>query len=552
MTTRTAKHRNNGAAVLEETLPEERALDVQPEEATGEQNGAGNPADERVTRSQQSTQPGTQQFVTFMAGDEVFAADMVPVKEIIRVPDVVRVPLAPAALEGLANLRGKVLPIISLRRLFGFPELAHDDSTRALVVDVGQPLGFVVDRVSSVVGVDANHLEDVGSIRTTVNTEMLSGLIKDVGGHAMIMVLDFARVIEREFSHIAAISKNNAVAGAAQASVQAEEEDSNDELQLVSFDVDGQEYAIAIEDVQEIVQVPEAVIHVPRSDSHVLGVMTLRSRLLPLVNLRSMFALSHRDLDEKSRIVVLTLNGVSVGVVVDAVSEVLRVSKSGVDPLPALLAREGNLAEITSICRLDNGKRMVSIVTARNLFGHSVIKEALSAMNEGEAEDSRQQAKEVDDNLDDDEQVVIFRLDKEEFGAPIASVQEIVRIPEELIRVPQAPSFVEGVINLRGTVLPVIDLRLRLGLEQVERSDRQRIMVFLISDVRTGFIVDQVAEVLRIPKAAIEPAPQLSAEQGMLLSRMANLEKQKRMVQLLDPPHLMKRNELVALAAVTG
>jgi len=238
--------------------------------------------------------------------------------------------------------------------------------------------------------------------------------------------------------------------------------------------------------------------------------------------------------------------------VVDAVSEVLRVSKSGVDPLPALLAREGNLAEITSICRLDNGKRMVSIVTARNLFGHSVIKEALSAMNEGEAEDSRQQAKEVDDNMDDDEQVVIFRLDKEEFGAPIASVQEIVRIPEELIRVPQAPSFVEGVINLRGTVLPVIDLRLRLGLEQVERSDRQRIMVFLISDVRTGFIVDQVAEVLRIPKAAIEPAPQLSAEQGMLLSRMANLEKQKRMVQLLDPPHLMKRNELVALAAVTG
>ena len=552
MTTRTVKHRNNGAAVLEETIPEDRALDIQLDGVAGEVNGGEDPADESATQSQQGKQQGTQQFVTFMAGDEVFAADMVPVKEIIRVPDVVRVPLAPAALEGLANLRGKVLPIISLRRLFGFPELAHDDSTRALVVDVGQPLGFVVDRVSSVVGVDASHLEDVGSIRTTVNTEMLSSLIKDVGGHAMIMVLDFAKVIEREFSHIAAISKNTAVAGAAQATVQSEEEESNDELQLVSFDVDGQEYAIAIEDVQEIVQVPEAVIHVPRSDSHVLGVMTLRSRLLPLVNLRSMFALGHRDLDEKSRIVVLTLNGVSVGVVVDAVSEVLRVSKSGVDPLPALLAREGNLAEITSICRLDNGKRMVSIVTARNLFGHSVIKEALSAMNEDEAEDSQQQAKEVDDNLDDDEQVVIFRLDKEEFGAPIASVQEIVRIPDELIRVPKAPSFVEGVINLRGTVLPVIDLRLRLGLEQVERSDRQRIMVFLISDVRTGFIVDQVAEVLRIPKAAIEPAPQLSAEQGMLLSRMANLEKQKRMVQLLDPPHLMERNELVALAAVTG
>ena len=261
--------------------------------------------------------------------------------------------------------------------------------------------------------------------------------------------------------------------------MQSEEEDLSDELQLVSFDVDGQEYAIAIEDVQEIVQVPEAVIHVPHSDAHVLGVMTLRSRLLPLVSLRAMFALAHRSVDEKSRIVVLTLNGVSVGVVVDAVSEVLRVSKSGVDALPAMLAREGNLAEITSICQLDQGKRLVSIVTARNLFGHSVVKEALSAVNESDLQEGRQAAG-ADDNLDDDEQVVVFRLDKEEFGAPIASVQEIVRVPDELIRVPRAPSFVEGVINLRGTVLPVIDLRLRLGLKQAERTDRQRIMVFYL------------------------------------------------------------------------
>jgi purine-binding chemotaxis protein CheW len=542
MTTKKSKQDTSGPLVEEANL-DERSPGNQQGEAAGE--------DHRENEEAANAQQSTRQFVTFMAGKEVFAADMSPVKEIIRVPEVVRVPLAPPALEGLANLRGKILPIISLRRLFGFDELAHDDSTRALVVDVGQPLGFVVDRVSSVVGVDAGHIEDVGSIKTMVNTEVLSGLIKDVGEHAMIMVLDFAKLIEQEFAQIAAISKTAGVAGLSSVNQQSEEEESSDELQLVSFDVDGQEYAIAIEDVQEIVQVPEEVIHVPHAESHVLGVMTLRSRLLPLVNLRSMFALPLRKLDEKSRIVVLTLNGISVGVVVDAVSEVLRVSKSKVDALPTLLARGENLAEITSICRLDDGKRLVSIITARNLFGHSAIKEALNTVSDSEQEDGQTTA-EVDGNLDDDEQVVVFRLGKEEFGAPIASVQEIVRVPEELIRVPKAPSFVEGVINLRGTVLPVIDLRLRLGLEQVERSDRQRIMVFLISGVRTGFIVDQVAEVLKIPKAAIELAPQLSTEQSRLLSRMANLEKQKRMVQLLDPPHLMEQSELVALAAVTA
>jgi hypothetical protein len=86
-----------------------------------------------------------------------------PVQEIIRVPEVVRVPLAPPTLDGLANLRGKVLPIISLRRIFGFDEQDYDDATRALVIDIGQPLGFVVDRVASVVGVEPGKIEDVAA-----------------------------------------------------------------------------------------------------------------------------------------------------------------------------------------------------------------------------------------------------------------------------------------------------------------------------------------------------------------------------------------------------
>ncbi len=271
-----------------------------------------------------------RQFVTFIAGDEVFAVDMAPVQEIIRVPEVVRVPLAPPTLEGLANLRGRVLPIISLRRIFGFAEHDYDDATRAVVIDIGQPLGFVVDRVASVVGVEPGQIEDVGSIRSTVNTELLSGLIKDVGGHAMIMVLDFAKLIAREFTQIEAIARAGATTGGVYGGAAADEEEkASDELQLVSFTVAGQEYAMDIASVQEIVQVPETIIHVPHSESHVLGVMTLRNRLLPLVSLRRMFALPTQDADDHSRIVVVAVGGSSVGVVMDSVNEVLRVAKAG-------------------------------------------------------------------------------------------------------------------------------------------------------------------------------------------------------------------------------
>ncbi len=500
--------------------------------------------------SSEEVNSSTQQFVTFISGNEIFAVDMAPVQEIIRLPEVVRVPLAPPTLDGLANLRGKVLPIISLRRLFGFQEQTHDDATRALVIDVGQPLGFVVDQVASVVEVNLNQIEDVDAISSTVDSNLLTGIINNVGGHSMIMVLDFGKLIEREFAHIAALTKTSGLANdllLSTSETSEEEDQDSDELQLVSFVVADQEYALAIEDVQEIIQVPDTIAHVPHSAAHVVGLITLRNQLLPLVDLRLLFNLPASALDEKSRIVVLTLAGASVGLAVDGVSEVLRVAKTIVDPMPTLLSKEGNLADISEICRLDEGKRLVSIVTARNLFDHSAIKEALNTVSEFE-QDSNETA-DLDEGMDDDEQMVVFHLDKEEFGVPINSVQEIVRVPEELIHVPKAPVFVEGVINLRGTVLPVIDLRTRLSLPKLERTDRQRIMVFMIADVRTGFIVDHVAEVLKISKSVIEPSPQLSGEQGRLFSRMANMEKQNRMVQLIEHTHLVDSEDLSKLSS---
>jgi len=509
------------------------------------------PATAQVDENEE-VETDVHQFVIFMTEGEVFAVDMAPVQEIIRVPEVVRVPMAPRSLQGLSNLRGKVLPIISLRHIFGFGEKEYDDATRAIVIDQGQALGFVVDRVISVVGIESKLIEDVSSLSGTVDTELLSGLLKNVSGHDMVMVLDFAKLISKEFKEISALSKSQASRSLLGGSNGEEEDDTalTDELQLVSFEVADQEYAVAIEEVQEIVQVPEKVIHVPHSESHVLGLMTLRNRLLPLVSLRAMFGLPRHTADEHSRIVVISVGSASVGVVMDTVNEVLRVPKSAVDEMSGLLKRDGDLSDITQICRLEKGKRLVSIISAENMFKHAAVKDAL---NKAEHMDKQhnQNAQDLDDeNNDDEEQVVVFRLNKEEFGVPIASVQEIVRVPEELTQVPKAPAFVEGVINLRGSVLPVIDQRLRLGMDSTERNDRQRIMVYLFDNVRMGFIVDSVTEVLKISKSAIEESPQLSDEQHALIGRVANMEKNKRMIQLIDPSRLIDRQDVAGLDAL--
>lgn len=503
------------------------------------------------------------QFVTFQVAGELFAVPMGPVQEIIRVPDVARLPLAPATLEGLSNLRGRVLPIISLRRMFGCGEQDHDDSTRALVINLGQPLGFVVDRVASVVSVEPGQIESADAIRSVVAGEYLTGVIKQTGADGkpeMLLTLDFEKLVDGQFAGVGAGRSGYEGTGGSEARSDEHTDEARDseELRLVSFAVAGQEYAIDIAAVQEIVQVPERITAVPNAPYHVLGLISLRDRLLPLVSLRSLFGLSDDGLSEQHRIVVVALpDGRQVGLVTDAVKEVMSVPLSQADPMPGILAADHSLDEFSRICRLDGGKRLVSIIATDRLLGLDALQAAADVGDTSAQSPDNKDAAMRDDNEDlstddDDIQAVIFRLGAEEFGVPIMSVQEIVRVPEVLTRVPKTPHFVEGVINLRGTVLPVIDQRKRLGLEAIERHEGQRIMVYLLGGLRTGFIVDSVAEVLRIPRASITQAPSLSAEQTRLIQQVAKLDGDKRLVMLIDPRHLLEGQEMTAMRQLGG
>lgn len=545
-------------------------------EATLEAGSAPAEAAPSVDGTQASpSAPGAaeHQFVTFDVAGEMFAVPMAPVQEIIRVPEVARLPLAPAALDGLANLRGRVLPIVNLRRLFGIAERSSDEATRALVVNVGQPLGFVVDRVASVVSIEPGELQPAGALQSVVRAEYLSGVIQRTasdGDDRLMMVLDFPRLVNDQFGTLGVAAGGRTAAqasgdGLAAAGSGSADTTANDERRLVSFAVAGQEYALDIADVQEIVQVPERITALPRAAAHVLGLISLRQRLLPLVSLRGLFGLPALATDEHHRIVVVVLPGGSqVGLVTDAVKEVLGVPRSQTEAVPSALSRDGHLRELEAICRLDDGRRLVSIIDTTQLLGLQGVRDALAAACEadqggsdgtphGDPENNSMASDNPIRGSDqDDLQVVIFRLGAEEFGVPIMSVQEIVRVPEMLTRVPRTPAFVEGVINLRGTVLPVLDQRTRLGLPAIERHEGQRIMVYTLGGLRTGFIVDSVAEVLRIGRAEIAPAPELGSEQGGLIAEVAKLDGGRRLVMLISPEQLLGAREATAMRTMSS
>jgi len=114
----------------------------------------------------------------------------------------------------------------------------------------------------------------------------------------------------------------------------------------------------------------------------------------------------------------------------------------------------------------------------------------------------------TDDKKSKPLQQVCFRLGKEEFGVDILKVREIVRY-QQIARVPQTSDFIAGVINLRGNIIPVIDLRKKVGLPDIERDDKTRIIVFYVAEKLVGMIVDRVEQVIRLRQDQIEPPPDI-------------------------------------------
>ena len=140
-----------------------------------------------------------------------------------------------------------------------------------------------------------------------------------------------------------------------------------------------------------------------------------------------------------------------------------------------------------------------------------------------------------------EEQLVAFELADEVYGVEIARVQEIIRMTE-ITKLPRAPHFVEGVINLRGRVIPVVDMKKRFDLKQTERTESGRIVVVDMGDHTIGMVVDGVSEVLRVPASAIEPpSPVVMTAQSDYIRGIAKQD--GRLIILLSLDKILAKDE---------
>jgi purine-binding chemotaxis protein CheW len=602
-----------------------------------------------------SAQKDESQLVTFYLGEEEFGFDIMSVQEIIRQPKLSRIPMSPAYVEGVANLRGMILPIIDTRTRFGMARVEDTDRTRVLVVDVdGNKTGLRVDRVRQVTRVFQQQMEPPPPvIREGMHSDYLASVVKLDEGKRIIMALNPKAIckVSQEGLEKRVTTQIETSATSDQA------KNSTEDLsvtQLVTFKLGLEEFAFQMERVREILRV-QRPNEVPGTPKHVLGVLTVRGNILPVIDLRVMLGLSSlesevvaeatdlctrfkawlsaavetvrsgatkldasgaetvrkwmaecntssqalmdilskmrtandrllrgvaqtqsliasepakapeyfqqeaatsaqlviqlleefqnsvkENIREDQRLIVVQTGGSLLALLVDKVREVLNMPKRQIDPPPQNLSETKNV-ELSGIAKLENGKRLILLLDADHLIKDQELQK-LGVASESSANESQQhQVGEMSAALGE-QQFVTFRLGDGEFGIPIAKIQEIDR-SSKMTRVPRTADYVDGITNLRGEVVPVINARKRFNLPQKEADERTRVIIMELGGVKTGLLVDSVREVLNLATKDISAPPtSLSTTiDRQYISGIGKVDGDKRMIVLLDVEKILQR-----------
>ena len=610
-------------------------------------------------------------LVTFLLKDEEFGFDIMSVQEIIRLPKMAKVPRTPAYVDGIANLRGVVLPVIDMRTRFGMERAEATDRTRVLVVDIdGVKTGLRVDRVKQVTRVMRSEIEPPPAAIRGTTSDYLEGVVKLDKGQRIVMALNAAHVCE--IGVVAKTAAANEVAAgreAASSEALAKVRSADAEVQkMVTFRIANEEFAFHMEHVREILRV-QTPVQVPDVPDYVLGVLTVRGQILPVIDLRRLLqqrslaeefadgcrllreeyelwieqtgkvfaggthtkvdgsvtehlrkwlaetnsssqllmeALAKaRGLNEKvikqlqartkheergdreaaraygedvlaggrevvaalrrfeqqiaqniqedQRIIVVDAEGFVLGLVVDHVHEVLNVPKNLVEPPPRITSSGG--MELSGVAKLDDGSRLIMVLDVANLMkdqklrdievsGQQVVKQE----NTGDAQKTAAGGQGLSEV-----QLVTFMLGAEEYGIPISQIQEIDRLAK-ITKVPKAAEFIEGITNLRGEVIPVLDTRKRFELEEKPSDDHTRIIIVDLGGIKTGLVVDSVREVLNLATKDIAPPPEAigSGIDQHFISGIGKVDAGKRMIVLLDVEKILSRKELAHLSEITA
>jgi len=417
-----------------------------------------------------------QNLLKIRLGREVFGIDSDSIDQILRVQPITKVPLVTPSMQGICVIAGKIVAVVDLKILLNCGKVdVSDEKTRLLTIKKNDELlGFLVDEVLETISVNENNFE-----LNTKSDEVIKGFYKDTKD--IVQIIHPQEIIKDDMIDSFDMYDSGGLLKDDSPESKVDNEALLEAKRCLFFYVQNEKFAIELELLRELIFVPSNINSLADSSFANIGMITLRDELINALDFNALMGFEKSECTEKSRFLILQESDKVIALSVEAVEEVKDIDGSCIEAMSDSFKG----SKIEALYKERDGS-IVSIISNQHL------KELIRSNSVSDIKTKNEEVQKEESSTMSE--IAVFAIDSEECAFEIEDVQEIIRY-QETTPVPEAPEFVEGIINLRGSVVPVITLPERLGfLRNV--TEKSKIVVCLIDGEKIGFMVDDVNEIL--------------------------------------------------------
>jgi|SaaInl8_200m_RNA_FD_contig_51_1652305_length_6179_multi_7_in_0_out_0_5 purine-binding chemotaxis protein CheW len=458
----------------------------------------------------------TEQALIFRLGEITYAIDSDIIGQILHAPEITKVPLTADTLRGICPIEGLITSIYDGHRLIlnkGEVDITNYKSRMITIRKDDLFIGLLVDEVITNIIIDQDKVE----LNEDAKRDFIEAFIKQDDG-----IIQLISIIPLLLTVSAPIFKKATITDNLNGQEEGVTTKNSGHKQILTFGMDDEKYAISTELIREILFPADDITQIVDSTPEIIGMITLRNKVLVALDLRTLFGMKHSE-NEKSRYIIVEREGTTIALFVDHIDNIIDVEIEKIDTIPDKFKNEN----INGVIEIDN--ELTSIISDK--FIRSLIANAKTTIKEPNIKDHVKQEEMIKD------EIVIFAIGKEQYAFNIEDVNEIIKLGD-ITTLPESPSFIKGIINLRGEIIPIVSLHQRLGFDE-EILESSKIFVCDVQNQKIGFIIDSVTDVVQIVEHNIAN----KSHKNSLFAQVIVLDNSNDIILKIDTKHIFNSKE---------
>jgi purine-binding chemotaxis protein CheW len=451
-----------------------------------------------------------EEILIIRNSQENYGISTTDINQISRVPAIMPLPLRPSGVRGLCAVSGNIVTIVDMNLLLDMKEVDYSDHKSRLIT-LNEDLSssaLLVSEVYNTVEIDEKNIEYMDK-----DDDPVIAIYKYEKSLVQIVSLDIL------FSKInkVAIESKEIKNGKVKNDIIYEE----DKKRFLIFAMENEKYALSIDFLREILLADQDYTDIAGSSDEVVGLTTLRDELLLIIDLRKYYGFNTND-NYKNRILVASHNGKKVGLLVDEIIDIRNYVSKDVEYM-------GDSFEDNKIAGVIHDE--TSLIS---FFDENVL-ENIFKTNESFIDDESLTQQDVVSQDETVMEVIVFKLSDKEYAFDVENVSEIIDIVDTT-DVAYTSTQIDGIINIRGQIVTIVSLFERLNIP-TKISSESKIIICNIDDVKIGFVVDSVSDILDIKESEIRE------QDDTLFTNILHLDDGKRLVLSMDIDQIILKKE---------